>query len=254
MVNTFIIRNDIEALRDIAEQVAKGLAYAKVYGNDVSVQTPIAFPTGRLVSVHLLGGPESFTITDNGATMREAEMMGADDICRREARKVASEFQLTFNDWEIFEAHAPADRLVGLASIVANAAALTLMRTADKFAERFSLRRKEELSLRLSRIFGEANVTKDVMIAGASTKAWEFDAMVNLPSKREGYFSRVSPAAVSIAFAYSKLDDVSRLESAPFLGAVLEGKFAPDDQALLRRAARRVFTENDSDDVFRLAA
>lgn len=254
MVSNVVLRNDIEALREIAEQVAKGLAYAKVYGNDVSIQTPISFPSGRLISVRLLGGPDNFTITDNGATMREAEMMGADDICRREARKVASELQLTFNDWEIFEARAPADRLVGLTSIVANAAALTLLRTSDKFAERFTQRRKEELSLRLARIFGEANVTRDVVIAGASTKAWDFDAKVKLPSKREGYFSRVSPAPVSIAFAYSKLDDVSRLENPPFLGAVLEGKFAPDDQALLRRAARRVFTENDSDDVFRLAA
>ncbi|MGO9007514.1 MAG: hypothetical protein ACLQIQ_12385 [Beijerinckiaceae bacterium] len=254
MVSQLILRNDIEALREIAERVARGLAYAKVHGNDVSIQTPIAFPSGRLISIRLLGGPNTFTITDDGAAMREAEMMGADDICRREARKVAAELQLTFNDWEIFEAQAPADRLVGLTSIVANAVAITLLRTCDKFAERFEIRRKEELSLRLARIFGERNVTKDVEIAGASTKVWPFDAKVNLPSERAGFFSRVSPSPVSIAFAYSKLDDVSRLENPPFLGAVLEGKFEPSDQALLRRAARRVFQDNDSDDTFRLAA
>lgn len=253
MVSNALLRNDITALRQIADDIARGLSFARTLGSDVFIQTPISFPSGRAVGVKLLGGPVTFTITDNGATMREAELIGAEDICRREARKVASEFDLKFNSWELFEADAPADRLVGLTSILANAAALTMIRTSEKFTERFDLRRKEELSVRLSRIFGERNVAKDVEFAGAA-RSWSFDAKVALPSGRPGLFSVVTSSPISIAFAYSKLDDVSRIEKPPFLGAVLEGIFDPGDKALLGRAARRVFSATDPDDQFRLAA
>ena len=254
MVNNTLLRNDIEALKSIADRVARELAYPQVHGNDVSIQTPIAFPSGKLISVRLLGGPRKFTVTDDGCAMREAETMGADDLCRREAKKVATELELSFNEWEIFEAQASHDRLAGLVSIVANAAALTLFRTVDKFTERFEMRRKEELSLRLTRIFGERNVRKDVEIIGASSKTWQFDASVKLSSGRDGFFSRVTPAPTSIAFAYSKFDDVSRVENVPFLAAVLDGKFTAGDQALLRRAARKVFLDSDPDSSFQIAA
>jgi len=253
MVSDALLRNDISALRQIADEVARELAFARTLGNDVFIQTPISFPSGRSVGVKLIGGPVTFTVTDNGATMREAELIGAEDICRREARKVASEFDLKFNSWELFEADALAERLPGIISILANAAALTMIRTSDKFAERFGLRRREELSARLSRIFGERNVAKDVEFAGAA-RSWSFDAKVALPSGRPGLFSVVTPAPISVAFAYSKLDDVSRIEKPPFLGAVLEGIFDPGDKALLARAARRVFLASDADDQFRLAA
>lgn len=253
MVAPTAIRNDIAALRQIADEIARGLSFASTHGTDVFIQTPISFPSGRSVGVKLIGGPRTYTITDSGATMREAELLGAEDICRREARKTAKEFDLKFNEWELFEAEAPADRLVGLTTILANAAAVTMLRTADKFAERFDLRRREELSIRLARVFGDKNVTKEVEFSGAA-RAWHFDAKVALPSGRSGLFATVTPAPISVAFAYSKFDDVSRIEKPPFLGAVLEGIFDPGDKALLGRAARRIFSVNNPDDSFRIAA
>lgn len=253
MVSDAILRNDIGALRQIADEVAKSLAYAQTIGGDVYVQTPVAFPTGRSVGLKLLGGPLDFTITDDGLAMREAERIGAEDICRREAKKIAKEFGLNFNEWELFEAQAPVDRLVGLASLVANAVGLTLLRTCDKFAERFETRRREDLAAQLSRIFGERKVSKDVDFNGAA-RAWNFDARVELPSGRPGLFSVVTPAPISVAFAYSKLDDVSRLDAPPFLAAVLDGNVDPNDKVLLSRPARKLFLVTDSDDVFRQAA
>ena len=251
--NDIVIGNDIVALRQIADEIARGLSFASTLGSDVLIQTPISFPSGRSVGVKLLGGPDIYTITDGGLTMREAELLGAEDICRREARRVAKEFDLKFNEWELFEAKAPADRLVGLTTILANAASLTMLRTSDKFAERFDIRRKEELSVRLARVFGEKNVAKEVEFSGAA-KSWSFDAKVALPSGRLGLFSVVTPFPTSIAFAYTKFDDVSRIEKPPFLGAVLEGAFDPSDKALLGRAARKIFNFNDPDDRFLLAA
>jgi hypothetical protein len=253
MVTHAVLRNDIEAQLRVADEVARGLACASIEGCDVLIHTPITFPSGRMIGVKLLGGPATFTITDDGSTMREAEMMGAIDICRREAKKIAAEYDLRFNDWELFEVDAPFDRLVGAAVIVANAAALAMIRTADKFAERFDLRRREALAVRLERIFGKKKVSQDVEVLGAAKK-WHFDARVELLSGRPGLFSVVTPTPVSVIFAYSKMDDVSRIDNAPFLGAVLEGKFGPDDKALLKRAARRVFESSDSDEAFRLAA
>ena len=254
MVAHSLLRNDLEGLERIAHDLAAKLSFARVQGTDVLIQTSVAFPSGRMIGVKIIGGPDLFTITDNGSAIREAEFMGAEDICRREARKIAREFDLTFNDWEIFEAKAPVDRLVGYAAIVANAAALTMVRTADKFAERFDLRRKEELAVRLGRIFGDSKVLKDVDFAGASAKNWKFDAQVSLHTGRIGLFSLVTPTPISVAFAYSKLDDVSRLDRPPFLAAVLDGTFDPGDKSLLSRAARRLISVNDNDDVFRLAA
>lgn len=249
-----LLSSDTKALETIAEQVARGLAYAHVQDKDVLVQTPVSFPSGRLIGIQIVGGPETFTVTDAGTAMREAEFLGAEDLFRREARRVATDFGLTFNNWELFEAQAPFGQLVECASAVANAAALSMVRTADKFALRFDVRRREELSIRLTRIYGAARVAKDVEIAGASAKAWNFDAQVILPSGRPGLFSLVTPSPTSIAFAYSKLDDVSRLDMPPFLAAVLDGTFEPGDKALLARAARKIISVNDNDDVFRLAA
>ena len=254
MVTHALLRNDLEALERIAQEIAPKLAFAHVQGTDVIVQTPIAFPSGRMIGIKIVGGPNFFTITDNGAVMREAEYMGSEDICRREARKVAKEFDLTFNEWELFEAKAPADRLAGFVSILANAAAVTMIRTADKFAERFEVRRKEELAVRLMRIYGESKVLKDVEVTGSSAKNWKFDAQVSLLSGRMGLFSLVTPSPTSIVFAYSKLDDVSRLTQPPFLAAVLDGTFEPGDRSLLSRAAKKLISVNDNDDVFRLAA
>lgn len=238
----------------LAEQIARGLASARAEGSDIVVTTSVSFPSGRRVGVRLLGGPLSWTVTDDGCTMREAELMGAEDICRREARAVAEKYQIKFTDWELFEGEAPTERLVGFVVIVANAAALTMIRTADKFAERFELRQREALTARLTRVFGETAVQAAPEMAGASTKVWRFDALVNLPSGRPGLFALVSPSPISVAFAYSKFDDVSRVEAPPFIGAVVQGKLAPDDSVLIRRAARRVFAANDPDEVFRLAA
>ena len=101
--------------------------------------------------------------------------MGAVDICRREARKVADEYDLRFNEWEVFEVDAQVDRLVGATLIVTNAAALVMIRTADRFAERFDLRRRESLAVRLERIFGEKRVRKDVEVMGAAKKWFTAD-------------------------------------------------------------------------------
>ena len=254
MVNeSALVGNDPDHLLSIAEGVARELTRARILGSDVFIQTPIAFPSGRGVSVKLLGGPDFFTITDDGSAMREAELMGADDICRREAKNVADEYGLKFNQWELFEVEAPRDRLVGLSAVVANAAAVTMIRTSYKFAERFALRRQEELSVRLMRVFGKQRVAKDIHYPGAA-RSWPFDAHVSLPSGRVGLFSMVTPAPVSIAFAYSKFDDVSRVEKPPFIGAVLDGVFDPADKALISRAARRLFSVSDPDDAFLMAA
>ena len=42
---------DLGAQRQIAVHVARGLAYAHVQGGNVLIQTPIAYPSGRLVGV-----------------------------------------------------------------------------------------------------------------------------------------------------------------------------------------------------------
>lgn len=253
MVSNTVLRNDLGALRQIADEVARGLAYGKTVGSDVYVQTPVAFPSGRNVGLRLLGGPIEFTITDDGLAMREAELMGAEDICRREARKVAKDFDLHFNEWELFEIKAPVDRLVGLTSLVANAVGLTLTRTCYKFAERFEARRRDDLAARLSRIFGDSKVAKSADFGGVA-RSWTFDARVDLPSGRPGLFSIVTPAPISVAFAYSKLDDVSRLDRPPFLAAVLESGVDAGDKALLSRPARKLFLVTDPDDDFRRAA
>ena len=254
MVVSSLMVNHAINLKATADDVVRALAYARGSDTDAVITLPIMFPSGRAVTIKLLGGPLKFTVTDDGATMREADLMGAADICRREARKVADETGVRFNDWELFEAECEMDRLAGMTAIVANAASTTLMRTADKFAERFAMRRREELSVRLGRIFGERAVAKNVEVPGASNKLWNFDARVALPSGRSGLFTVVTPSQTSIAFAYSKIDDLSRATPRPYLAAVLDGKLAADDKALLSRAANRLFLVDQPDDDFRIAA
>ena len=140
MVTLTFVTAATSSLRDVADDIARKLAFAKTSGANVFVQTPVLFPSGRCVGVKLLGGPEIFTVTDDGSAMREGELTEREDICRREARKVAQEYDLKFNEWELFEGSAPAELLVGMTSLVSNAAALTMVRTTDKFVERFEQR------------------------------------------------------------------------------------------------------------------
>lgn len=254
MVAKALLTNDMSGPAAIAAAVARGLAHAQAKDGEIVVQTPIAFPSGRLVAIKIIGGPDVYTVSDDGAAMQEADLLGILQGGRREARKVAQSQDITFNEWELFESGIPADRLVGYAAIIANAAAMVMIRTADRFADTFSMQSRDDLVVRLTRIFGIRNVARNVDVIGSSAKSWNFDASVTLQSGRPGLFSIVTPSPTSIAFAYAKFDDVSRSDAAPFLGAVLDGDFQPTDKSLLTRVVRRTFLTSDSDEAFLTAA
>lgn len=239
---------------DIAEDVARQLAFARERGGEVSIVTSVAYPSGRRVGVRLMGGPDTFTVTDDGGTMSEAEMAGGADICKREAAKVAARYGIRFNQWELFEAQAPADRLPGFIIIIANAAAEAMVRTSEKLAERLFLRRKEDLSMKLERLYGASRVEKNVEIFGGSNKAWHFDAQVKLDDRRVGLFELITPAPASVAFGYAKMDDVARLDNPPITTAVTSGRLSSSDEALIRRAALRVISIEAPDPEYLLAA
>ncbi|MCJ2034535.1 hypothetical protein [Methylobacterium sp. J-068] len=254
MVAASFLMPEHPANRSLASEIAQKLVRVRVGEADTTIVTPVLYPGGRMVSVRLLGGPDRFTVTDDGGGMSEAEMVGAEDLYRDEARKVAERYQLRFNRWELFEIDAPLDRLPGFIAIVANAAAEAMLRTTDALTKRLERHKREALADRLERIFGSKQVEKRPVIHGSSTKEWRFEAAVNQINGRRSLFTLITPAPGSVAWGYAKMDDVSRIESAPLITAVIDGRLAADDRVLIGRAARRLLSVDDADDAFRVAA
>lgn len=254
MVTASFLTREVDSPRSEIDLIAQGLVRVRERGASPLIQTPVLYPSGRMVGIRLLGGPDRYTITDDGGAMAEAEMIGAEDLCREEARKIAERYQLRFNRWELFEAEAPASLLSSFIAIVANASAETMLRTTDALTKRIERAKREQLAERLERIFGTRRVDKHPLVHGSSTKEWRFEAAVAMPAGQRALFALVTPAPASVAWGYAKIDDVSRVEGAPLISAVTEGRLAPEDRALIGRAARHVFSVNDTDDVLRSAA
>ncbi|MFG1317561.1 hypothetical protein [Xanthobacter autotrophicus] len=242
-------------LSAIADRIASDLVRVRLTPNGVRLTTPVLFPSGAHVSLVIHGGPSHFIVTDDGAASYEAELMGASGIFLRAARDVSQKTGVRFNDHELFEIDAPADRLPGFIAIVADAARMAVEQSALKLAEHIETEARQSIADRLISIFGKLAVAHDAKIMGASQHTWKFDAAVNC-GDRMVLFALTTPSANSVASSFVKLDDVRRLDPPPRNVAVLTKRaaFKPDQITILNRAAKLISADDPDADYRKLVA
>jgi hypothetical protein len=254
MVATAFVKSDTSSKTAI-ERIAGELVRVKPSRGGAILTTPVLFPSGAHVTVHIRLEGERCFISDDGAAFAEADMMGASDIFRRAANHVAEESRIRFNSFEFFEADANLATAAGMIAIVADAAKRAVHITAERLAKRSHESLKAIVVDRLRDVFGEGAVTSEASVSGASTHEWTVDALVRSPAGLMAV-EAVSSSYVSVSAAYMKLDDIRRLENAPKTVAALKrmDDFGTDQILILARTARIVDSSGGRDAFARLAS
>jgi hypothetical protein len=178
------------------------------------VNVPSLYPSGSSAVVRVSGGPDVFFVTDFAVGYTEAEFMGFDKIYLRQAKIVSEKSGIGFDDHAFFIVKVGIDRLAGAIVTVANCSVEAVILAAFKAAEKASGDGAVIMINKLERVFGAERVAKHTKILGASNHEWDFAATVTSNGKRT-VFEFATKYPVSVATVAMKMNDISRLESAP---------------------------------------
>ncbi|NKN39326.1 hypothetical protein HFC70_23560 [Agrobacterium sp. a22-2] len=243
---------DALSLNQIAEEVARALAYSKSTNGSAMVVTPLLYPGGVRVVLRFEDSPGGYFISDGGAGRREADLMGGRALFTRIARDAADRFGVRFDSDMVFDLEVPREALVAASIAVANASKAAVDATAEKLSEQHAADQREKLWSRLEAAFPGAYVAREAAFIGASAE-WKFDAMIE-QSERIAVYDLVSPHANSVHAAVSKFLDVRDLgEKAPTRVAVTLSKENTPHLPLLGRTAK-IIDISARAETFRMAA
>lgn len=192
------------------------------------IRAPLVYPSGATVVVRVDDeGRDEFFVSDMGLGFREADMMGAARIYPRQAKLVAVENGIGFDNQALFVVRATRSQLPGAITIVANSSLQATLRTSERVAREKESDAAEELLERLVHIFKPENVARNAEVYGASTTSWEVTALVRPPHATDPtIFEPVSNHRNSIAAVATKFNDLSRLDKPPHLVSVVHNKEA----------------------------
>jgi hypothetical protein len=243
-VSEAITRTDFA---ELAEQVARGLGKADLLDRRAFIRTPVLFPSGATVVVVIEDeGGGRYRLSDLGQGRDEAEVLGVAGAYRHQAQEVARLSGLTLEGNSLVLPGVLATQLVAGTMTVANAAARALERASLRAASRPREDSIEKLITRLVTVFPKAQVKRGVDLRGASTHAWQVDAVVTTGDHR-AVLDVVTSNPASIVWASAKFHDFARLEAPPARVAVVHRKASLGDLlAVLSQAARVV--EEDAPD------
>lgn len=241
-------------LRDITEDVASSLATISMENSGALITTPLLYPSGSHVVVHVSGSGNTFFVSDQGFASMEAEMMGGDLILGRLAQALTKTTGALYDQHCFYLANVKHSGLVTAVTIVANASKEAVDQTAYKVAERKNREEEEVLVARLNSIFGSKFVLPKYKLVGASNHEWDFNAAVVRDDHRS-IFELVSPAAVSIYSTVTRFTDIADLKEHPDLVAVLSDRLKTNSSNinLLCRSANVIDLKAD-DETYRQAA
>ncbi len=208
-----LILKDTEVAR-IAEEVARCMAQSISNGAGTFIRTPVLYPSGSSVVVHLDGSRDRFFVSDYGYGYAEADMMGAPASYVRTARDLAERTGIGFDARSFFVAEATRDELVGTVAAIADCSQRAVTETAFRLEAKKTEEDKEEVISRLLDVFGRQKVELHPDVVGASSIAWPVLARVNGLSGPVifDYSKANRRSAANIA---AKNHDIARLERAP---------------------------------------
>lgn len=241
-------------LAEVAKQLASTLAKADMLDGRAYIRTPVLFPSGSTVVVVIEDeGGGRYRLTDLAQGHDEADLMGVAATYRRQASKVASLSGLALVDHAFVLPGIERNQLIAATMALANAPTRALERALARGAGRQKDAAVDKLLARLKSAFPRAEVKPGLEISGASTHAWDVDAVVTTDRGR-AVFDLVSPSPISVAFAATKFHDIARLDPPPARIAVVRHKASFGDLLAVVAQAARVIEEDASDRAFVRAA
>lgn len=180
-----------------------------------TITTPVLAYGHTFVSVRMVSHGNSVMVSDGGFARREVELIGGDAYFANNAHRVAQRYGINC-DGDLFfsiEGHDAIDEITTAVAAVANAAKDTIETIAERLADREVAGVREQLFATLRQSFGRQPVMTGsrAKLSGASGD-WDFDAVVDLPSRRMGVIV-VTPFHNSVTTAFSKFSDVRMLDA-----------------------------------------
>lgn len=224
-----------ETLQELADEVARSLVGVVHGQNLVIIRTPLLYPSGATVLVHIQRVGDSFVVSDMGDAYGEADMIGATSIYVRNAKPIAQRAGISFEAHAMLVLQAARDQLVGAVMTVANCAKEAMEITTLRLADQRRADAGERLHLRLVDVFGHDRVARDAEIIGSSNHRWHVAALVRMDGHRT-VFEPVSQHHNSIFAAVAKFHDLALIDDAPTRVAVVrdKSKFGNDLNLLIQ--------------------
>lgn len=207
------------------------------------------YSSGSFVVIRIEGNGDNFLVSDFGAGLQEAEMMGGEPTYRRVARQVAEANGVTFDNFAFFALYVSEGQLPGAIASIANSSQEAVNVTALKLAERNARDNNALLYDRLTSIFAPRHVAKNAQLLGASNTEWHVASLVNINGKQVA-FETVTNNPTSVAFAAAKFGDIRLLPKAPGRVAVVSSKRAMGTYLGVLTQTGNVVERTDSDRVY----
>lgn len=234
-------------LKDVAEQVARGLVSASIKGEEAYIRTPLMYPGGSMVLVMIAeAARDRYLVSDMGQAQSEADLMCAVPTFARVAPRVAERNGVSFDHHAFFVLEVAKEQLVGAVATIAGCSQEAVQITALRIAEKRQSDAAERLYDRLANLFTPARVARDAEILGASNTPWHVSALVRADGRSAAY-DPVTHHPGSIAAAVTKFFDLAQLDDPPARIAVVRNKQALGTRLNVITGAAHVVEDSVSD-------
>lgn len=230
------------------EAAVRDLVSIRDVGDRRFVSLPMLYPDGSNVTLSLSHGPNGIRVSDNGFAYRDAESVGAERSFERVARGIAEPLGVDTSSRLVY-VDAALDDLYRAICDVAAVSWKVANEISARTSESQEIEMAEEIRVRLRRVFGEAKVSGDRKVLGASTREWEVSAIVR-GDHGPVIFQVVSKYENSVFRAVTAFGDIANVERPPALVAVIANRAEMGNKLALLSREARVIEISQSDNVF----
>lgn len=224
------------------QSVVSRLVESRESDEGTVVTLPMMYPSGSPVLVRVAFDGHVCFVNDMGIASHEADVLGASQrIFANQARRVAEEFGVQFDNHCFFAVQVPLDKLPGAIRVIGTASQKSVVLTQDKLSEINDSQVRADLLDRLVSVYGQSHVERDFSLVGSSSHKWNFVGRV-VTERGPVVFDAATEAPASVFSAVAKFSDVRMLEQPP-KGVICVPrlqKFTPDYRNLLQQAANLV--------------
>lgn len=243
-------RENQELQSRIAQAVERLMGRRERAGGQVHVSVPVTYPSGASVVVEIEQNADRIWVSDMGAGILEAEMMGAQESYQQLARKKADEFGVGYDNRAMFVLWAPSGRLESAIVCVANASAQAAADAVRHASEAQSRRQNALVFERVKRIFGERHVSRTAEIYGRRS-SWEAHNVVLFPDSHRAVFEPMAAHPNSVSAKFLMFSDLRDAELDVSLNAVVESLDSLDRKSQMVGDVANIIELRAADDLYR---
>lgn len=237
-------------VRAAVEAAARDLVTLRSVGDTNFLNLPLIYPDGASVTVKIDPIAGGVRVSDGGFAYRELEDLGAESSFGQAVQKISETIGVQTTRRTIYT-DAPVDSLFRAICDVAIASWQVTETVYRRILDREEADIEDHLRGRLQALFGE-KLRAEHKVKGASSSEWDVSAIVSVNGK-QAIFQAVGTHANSIYKATAAFHDLSLLENAPILVAVVRDKVTLGSRLGLLSQVGRVIEEHQPDATFQRA-